>query len=123
MIRDMKPAVFVAAALCALCGAAFAATPSELADANRALDNAYKQVLSQQHTQKDRDALRNLERAWIAYKDKECAFEVGGGDGTAQRPSDPGWSNWSDCELRTTKARTAELNGLVCVGVSACNPH
>ena len=105
------------------CSASHAASNSDLAHANLELSKAYGRVMAQQHDDRDRKALRDLERAWIVFKDKQCAFETGGGDGTAQRPSDPGWPTWSDCELRVTDARIEELKGLVCTGVSACNPH
>ena len=114
-------ALVIASALAA--GAADAAGTGDLAAANAALGKTYATVMAQQHTPKDRTALRDLERAWIAYKEKQCAFEVGGGDGTAQKPTDPSWQSWSDCELRVTNARNEELKGLICVGVSACNPH
>ena len=103
--------------------ASSAATSSDLARANATLSKVYGREMDQQHDEKDRKALRDLERSWIAFKDKQCAFETGGGDGTAQRPSDPGWPSWSDCELRVTDARIEELKGLVCTGVSVCNPH
>ncbi len=104
-------------------GAAQAASNADLVHANRELADVYRRVTAQQHTEKDRKALRDLERSWILFKDRQCAFETGGGDGSLQRPSDPGWPSWSDCELRVTQARVEELKGLVCTGVSVCNPH
>ena len=119
----MKRSIAAFATIVLACTAGQAASNADLARANAELSKIYGQVMGQQHDEKDRKALRDLERAWIAFKDKQCAFETGGGDGTAQRPSDPGWPGWSDCELRVTQARIEELKGLVCVGVSACNPH
>jgi uncharacterized protein YecT (DUF1311 family) len=119
----MKRSIAVLATILLACGASQATSNVDLAHANLELSKLYGQVMAQQHDDRDRKALRNLELAWIAFKDKQCAFETGGGDGTAQRPSDPGWPVWSDCELRVTEARIEELKGLVCVGVSACNPH
>ena len=119
----MKRSIAVLATIVLACGAGQATSNADLARANLELSKVYGRVMAQQHDDKDKKALRELERAWIAFKDKQCAFETGGGDGTAQRPADPGWPTWSDCELRVTEARIEELEGLVCTGVSACNPH
>jgi uncharacterized protein YecT (DUF1311 family) len=96
---------------------------ADLAAANAALNAEYKIILAQDGAPKDKAALRDLERAWIVYKDKQCLFEDGGGDGTVQRPGIPLWSNYADCEIRLTKARTEELKGLECQGVSVCAVH
>ena len=119
----MDQSVVALATIMLLCGVSQAAPNASLVRAEAELSKVYGRVMAQQHEDKDRKALRDLERAWIAFKDKQCAFETGGGDGTAQRPSDPGWPVWSDCQLRVTDARIEELKGLVCTGVSACNPH
>ncbi len=99
------------------------ARASRLAAANDRLNAEYKIIMAQQTNARDKTALRDLERAWIAYKDKECLFEDGGGDGTVQRPGMALWSNYADCELRVTEARTQELKAMECAGVSVCAPH
>jgi uncharacterized protein YecT (DUF1311 family) len=119
----MKRSIAAFATILLACSASRATSNVDLAHANLVLSKVYAQVMAQQHDERDRKALRALERAWIDFKDKQCAFETGGGDGTAQRPSDPGWPVWSECEMRVTQARIEELKGLVCTGVSACNPH
>ncbi len=91
----------------------------EAADA--ALNKIYQQVMAQQRDTASKEQLKNVERAWIAYRDKECAFEVG--------PQKNGGSIWpmemSNCLERMTAARIRELNELrgCTAGVSACNPH
>jgi len=109
-----------------LAGAARAADDprlDNLAAANVALASEYKSIMTQQRSPRDKTALRDLERDWIAYKDKECLFESGGADGVAQRPGMALWSNYADCQLRVTKARTQELKGMECAGVSVCALH
>jgi uncharacterized protein YecT (DUF1311 family) len=102
--------------------AAPAARAGDLSAANAKLNAEYQKIMAQEGTPKDKTALRDLERAWIAYKDKQCLFEVGG-DGTVQTPAMPLWSNYADCEIRVTNARTQELKGLECQGVSVCAVH
>ena len=95
----------------------------DLTAANAKLNAEYQKIMAQEGTPKDKTALRDLERAWIAYKDKQCLFEVGGGDGIMQTPAMPLWSNYADCEIRLTEARTGELKGLECQGASVCAVH
>ncbi len=96
-----------------------AGTDLEAADA--ALNDIYQQVMAQQGDTASKEQLKNVERAWIAYRDKECAFEVG--------PQKDGGSIWpmemSNCLERMTAARIRELTELrgCTAGVSACNPH
>jgi uncharacterized protein YecT (DUF1311 family) len=91
----------------------------EAADA--ALNKVYKQVMGQQNDTASKDQLREVERAWIAYRDRECALEVG--------PREDGGSIWpmemSNCLEEKTAARIRELTKLrgCTAGVSACNPH
>jgi uncharacterized protein YecT (DUF1311 family) len=117
----------IAVALCLLsaapAGAAGDPRVSSLEAANVALATEYKFLMAQQGNGRDKAALRDLERAWIGYKDKQCLFEVGAADGTAQRPGMALWSNYADCELRVTKARAQELKSMECAGVSVCARH
>jgi uncharacterized protein YecT (DUF1311 family) len=96
---------------------------NDLAAANMALASGYRTLMNQQHSPRDRSALRDLERDWIAYKDKECLSEVGGADGVAQRPGMALWPNYADCQLRVTRARTQELKAMECAGASVCALH
>jgi uncharacterized protein YecT (DUF1311 family) len=50
---------------------------TNLEAANVALNKIYQQVMAEQGDTSSKEQLKNVERAWIAYRDKECAFEVG----------------------------------------------
>jgi uncharacterized protein YecT (DUF1311 family) len=55
-----------------------------------------------------KEQLRNVERAWIAYRDKECAFEVG-----EQKDGGSIWPmQMSNCLEQMTAARIRELTKL-----------
>jgi uncharacterized protein YecT (DUF1311 family) len=73
--------------------------------ANAELNRVYQKALSQQTDQKSKDALKDAERAWIAYRDKECAWEIG--------PQEDGGSIWpmamDNCLQDKTDARIREL--------------
>ena len=74
--------------------------------------------MTQQTDQTSRDQLKDAERAWIAYRDKECAWEIG--------PQEDGGSIWpmamDNCLQEKTDARIRELKSqLECVeGDVAC---
>jgi uncharacterized protein YecT (DUF1311 family) len=91
----------------------------EAADA--ALNKVYGQLMADQGDAASKARLTDAERAWIAYRDKECAYEVG--------PQQEGGSIWpmemSNCLEAMTAARLTELTKLrgCTAGVSACNPH
>lgn len=96
------------------------------ADANRAaadaaLNKIYQELMAQQSDAPSKEQLKGVERAWIVYRDKECAFEVG--------PQQGGGSIWpmemSNCLEEKTAARIRELAKLrgCSAGVSACNPR
>jgi uncharacterized protein YecT (DUF1311 family) len=95
---------------------------ANLAAATRALDETYKILLTQKTFYVGNPgALRDVERAWIAYKDKECDYEYGGG---APRNEDY-WLAHADCEIRVTEQRIRELRGRSSCsgGASVCYPH
>ena len=89
--------------------------------ADAALNKLYRQLMADQTDAASKARLTDAERAWIAYRDKECAYEVG--------PQQDGGSIWpmemSNCLEAVTAARLAELTKLrgCTAGVSACNPH
>jgi len=88
--------------------------------ADAALNGFYKKLMSQQGDAASKDQLKDIERAWIAYKNKECSFEVG--------PQADGGSIWpmdmANCEERMSAARAAEIQSMICTGgVSVCDPH
>jgi uncharacterized protein YecT (DUF1311 family) len=94
---------------------------ANLEAADAALNKIYQQVMSQRSDTSSKEQLKNVERAWIAYRDKECALEVG--------PQKDGGSIWpmemSNCLQQMTAARIRELAKLrgCTAGESACNPH
>ena len=95
---------------------------ANLAAANKALDAIYNALLTQPTFYVgSADALRDVERAWIVYKDKECRYEYG--DGTSG--NEDFWLAHADCEIRVTDQRIAELKGRPsCTGGnSICTPH
>jgi uncharacterized protein YecT (DUF1311 family) len=89
--------------------------------ADAALNTLYRQLMKEQNDVADKQRLTEAERAWIAYRDKECAYQVG--------PQREGGSIWpmemSNCLEQLTAARIGELSKLrgCTAGVSACNPH
>ena len=91
------------------------------AAADAALNRLYKQLLAQKvFYVGSAAALRDSERAWVAYKDKECALEYG-----AKPASEDYWLAHTDCEIRVTEDRIRELLGRPsCTGGdSVCTPH
>jgi uncharacterized protein YecT (DUF1311 family) len=95
---------------------------ANLAAADKALATLYNALMSQQTFYVgSADALRDVERAWIVYKDKECKYEYG--DGTSG--NEDYWLAHADCEIRVTEQRIAELKGRPsCTGGgSLCTPH
>ena len=95
---------------------------ANLAAANKALDTLYNELMAQSPFYVgNADALRDVERAWIVYKDKECKYEYG--DGTSG--NEDYWLAHADCEIRVTEQRIVELKGRPsCTGGgSLCTPH
>ena len=95
---------------------------ANLAAANRALDTIYNALLTQTTFYVgSADALRDVERAWIVYKDKECKYEYGDG----MSGNEDYWLAHADCEIRVTEQRIVELKGRPsCTGGgSLCTPH
>ncbi|HEY1981709.1 MAG TPA: lysozyme inhibitor LprI family protein [Xanthobacteraceae bacterium] len=94
---------------------------ANLQAADAALNKVYRQVMVQQSDTASKDQLKEVERAWIAYRDRECALEVG--------PQEDGGSIWpmemSNCLEKKTATRIRELTRLPgCIaGVSVCNSH
>jgi uncharacterized protein YecT (DUF1311 family) len=73
--------------------------------ANVELNRVYRNLMSQQADDASKNGLKDLERAWVAYRDKECAWEVG--------PQQDGGSIWpmemDNCLQQKTDARIREL--------------
>ena len=79
----------------------------EFGKADAALNLAYNAVLDRLSADR-RTSLREAQRAWLVYRDKECAFETGGSIGGSIHP-------WVEAQCRTelTKQQTARLNALL----------
>ncbi|MDE1987786.1 MAG: DUF1311 domain-containing protein [Alphaproteobacteria bacterium] len=92
---------------------------ANLAAATVALDKAYNAAMNDPGN--DRKQIRDVERAWIAYKDKECAIE-NNGDATWKTNEDYGLRH-AQCEIAKTESRIRELQLLTCEGASLCYPH
>lgn len=91
---------------------------ANLEAADAALNKAYQALMTQQNDGASRRQLKDVESAWISYRDKECAYEVG--------PQQTGGSIWpmemSNCLETMTAARLRELMRLRgCIaGASGC---
>jgi uncharacterized protein YecT (DUF1311 family) len=89
--------------------------------ADAALNRVYRQQMAEDTDAALQQRLTAAERAWIAYRDKECAYQIG--------PQQDGGSIWpmemSNCLEELTAARIRELTKLrgCTAGVSVCNPH
>ncbi len=81
---------------------------ANLAAADAALNAVYRRLMAQQDNKASKDRLTDVERAWLAYRDRECAFEVG--------PQHDGGSIWpmemSNCLEQKTADRIRELKAL-----------
>jgi uncharacterized protein YecT (DUF1311 family) len=89
--------------------------------ADSVLNKFYRQLMTDQTDAASKQHLMEAERAWIAYRDKECAYEIG--------PQQGGGSIWpmemSNCLEALTAARLralAKLRGCA-EGASACDPR
>lgn len=92
-----------------------------LAAADAALDKLYAQLLARKVFYVGSQAgLRDSERAWIVYKERECANEY-----SARPASEDYRLGRSDCEIRMTEDRIRELLGRPSCsgGASVCAPH
>ena len=95
---------------------------ANLAAVNKALDTFYNALLSQKTFYVgSADALRDVQQAWIVYKEKECRYEYGDG----MSGNEDYWLAHADCEIRVTEQRIVELKGRPsCTGGgSLCTPH
>ena len=96
---------------------------ANLAAANAALDRLYRQLMLQKvFYVGSPEGLRDVERAWIVYKDKECDYEYGK---PSPLESEDAWLAHAKCEIRVTDQRIRELlDRPSCTGGgSLCSPH
>lgn len=85
------------------------------ARADAALNRTYSRNLKAQPDDAARQRLRDAQRAWISYRDKDCAVEAG--------PRETAGSIWPlqyyGCLERHTTRRTMELQQQAC-GIEGC---
>jgi uncharacterized protein YecT (DUF1311 family) len=85
-----------------------ACAAANLQAADAALNQMYQKLMAQQTDGSSKKQLKDVERAWMDYRDKECAFEVG--------PQQSGGSIWpmemSNCLEEMTAARLREVTRL-----------
>jgi uncharacterized protein YecT (DUF1311 family) len=77
--------------------------------ADAALNAVYGKLVAKLDAE-DRQLLVAAERAWLAWRDRECDFETQGVSGYEKSGTGYGLE-WGQCRLRLTKARTEQLTG------------
>ena len=80
-------------------GTAFAA-------ADKTLNAAYRSLIATL-TPGGQQRLRDAQRAWVAFRDRECDFRSNGADGGSAAPMVA-----ADCRTTLTQARTKDLKAL-----------
>jgi len=87
-----------------------------LQSADKALNRAYQELMAKQDDAASQRRLKEAQRAWIAFRDRQCAFEVG--------PQETGGSIWptefSGCMEEMTAARIRTLAQLRKCSPLAC---
>ncbi len=83
--------------------------------ADRALNQTYRNSIKAQPNAAARQRLRDAQRAWIVYRDKDCLAETG--------PREEGGSIWPlaylSCREHHTSRRTEDLKRQAC-GMEGC---
>lgn len=67
------------------------------------LNQLYKQLAAKAESN-EKNALRDAQRAWVAYRDKECIYETSGSEGGSIRPME----EW-ECAATLTNARIKDF--------------
>jgi uncharacterized protein YecT (DUF1311 family) len=90
-----------------------------LKSADKALNEAYQALVAKQDDAASKRRLTAAQRAWIAFRDRECAFEVG--------PQETGGTIWpmenSGCLEEITATRIRTLRQLRNCMPIACPAH
>jgi uncharacterized protein YecT (DUF1311 family) len=90
-----------------------------LKSADKALNTAYQALVAKQDDATSKQRLKAAQRAWIAFRDRECAFEVG--------PQETGGTIWptenASCLEGITATRIRELKQALSCSPLACPPH
>ena len=84
-------------------------------EADKALNRQYRQTLAARPTNDDRKRLRDAQRAWLGFRDKDCLAQTG--------PRESSGSIWPllhfDCLTQHSEQRTKELARQAC-GLEGC---
>ena len=75
----------------------------DAANADAALNKIYKQLTAKLDA-KEKTALRDAQRAWISFRDKECEYQTAGDEGGSIRPME-----LAACAKSMTEARSKTL--------------
>jgi uncharacterized protein YecT (DUF1311 family) len=90
-----------------------------LKSADKALNEVYQALMAKQDGVASKQRLKAAQRAWIAFRDRECAFEVG--------PQEGGGTIWpmenAGCLEGTTATRIRELKQAISCTPLSCPAH
>ena len=90
-----------------------------LKSADGALNETYQALMAKQDEAVSKQRLKSAQRAWIAYRDRECAFEVG--------PQEGGGTIWptenAGCLEEITATRIRELKQAIKCTPLTCPAH
>ena len=75
--------------------------------ADRQLNSAYRKLITHLDV-REKALLATAERAWVAFRDKECTYQSSENEGGSIYPL-----VYTGCLLRLTEARTRELNAYI----------
>ena len=90
-----------------------------LKSADKALNTTYQTLAAKQDSAASKQRLKAAQRAWIAFRDRECAFEVG--------PQEGGGTIWptenAGCLEGITATRIRELKQAITCTPLSCPAH
>ena len=92
---------------------------ANLKAADAVLNKIYQRLMARQKNKTAKERLKDLERAWISFRDRECGREVG-----SQEDGGSAWPmEMSNCLEEKTAARIRELIALekCAVGIGKCS--
>lgn len=81
-----------------------------LKNADDAVTNLYRALMKKLASSEDRGRLREAQRAWLAFRDKSCVYEVGPNDRTTGAVSP---LEQTRCLAKYTRQRAEQLQGYV----------
>ena len=81
-----------------------------LKNADDTVTNLYRALMKKLTNSEDRGRLREAQRAWLAFRDKSCVYEVGPNDRATGAVSP---LEQTRCLAKYTKQRAEQLQGYV----------